>query len=109
VDPLIGFALDHAEQPSLDDLERVGFEIGQEEEQSVFWRRQRAVFVDGKAARSPRFPIHPPRGHTGLERGLEGRDQELKLLERQAGEIQQLRRAGLQVNVPYTSQRTCLL
>ena len=109
MDPLIGFALDHAEQPSLDDLERVGFEIGQEEEQSVFWRRQRAVFVDGKAARSPRFPIHPPRGHTGLERGLEGRDQELKLLERQAGEIQQLRRAGLQVNVPYTSHRTCLL
>jgi len=31
----------------------------------------------------------------GLERGLEGRDELLKLVERQAGEIQELHRAGL--------------
>jgi hypothetical protein len=30
-----------------------------------------------------------------VERGLEGRDQVLKLLERQAGEIEELQRAGL--------------
>jgi hypothetical protein len=32
-----------------------------------------------------------------LERGLEGRDQLLKLVERQAREIQELRGAGLQL------------
>ena len=31
----------------------------------------------------------------GMERGLEGRDELLKLVERQAGEIQELHRAGL--------------
>jgi hypothetical protein len=30
-----------------------------------------------------------------VERGLEGRDELLKLVERQAGEIQELHRAGL--------------
>jgi hypothetical protein len=30
-----------------------------------------------------------------VERGLEGQDQLLKLVERQAGEIQELQRAGL--------------
>jgi hypothetical protein len=38
VNPLIGFALAHAKQTSLDDLEAVGLEISQEEEQAI-WRR----------------------------------------------------------------------
>ena len=38
-----------------------------------------------------------------LERGLEGRHQNLKLLEGQTGEIEELRRAGLHVSEPYTS------
>jgi hypothetical protein len=38
--------------------------------------------------------------HMRVERRLEGRDQLLKLLERQAGEIQALHRAGLQVSEP---------
>jgi hypothetical protein len=33
----------------------------------------------------------------GLERRLKGRDEELKLIERETGEIQELRRAGLHV------------
>jgi hypothetical protein len=37
-----------------------------------------------------------------LEGGLEGRDQELKLVERQAGHIQELCGAGLQVSEPYS-------
>ena len=61
---------------------------------------QRAVFVDGKPARGPRFPIEAPRGHMGLERRLEGRDQLLKLVERQAREIQELRGARLHVGEP---------
>src|SRR3989442_3294969 len=44
-----------------------------------------------------------------LERGLEGRDQLLKLVKRHAREIQELRRAGLQLGEPYTSHGSCLL
>jgi hypothetical protein len=80
VDPLIGFALDHAEQTPLHHLEGVGFEVDQDEQEPVFWGREGAVFVDGKPARRPRFPIHPLRRHPGVERGLKGRDQLLKLV-----------------------------
>jgi len=48
-------------------------------------------------------------GHLGVERRLEGRDQLLKLVERQAREIQELHRAGLQLGKPYTSHGSCLL
>jgi len=100
VNPLIGFALDHAEQTPLDHLERIGLEIGEEEEQPLFRRRQGAVVVHAKAASGPRLPIHPPRRHPGVERGLEGRDQLLKLVEGQAGEIQELGWTGLQIGEP---------
>jgi hypothetical protein len=95
MDPLIGFALDHPEQAPVHHLEWIGFEVGQDEQEPVFRCQEGAVFVDGKPARGPRFPIHPPGRHPGVERGLEGRDQLLKLVERQAGEIQELHRAGL--------------
>jgi hypothetical protein len=44
-----------------------------------------------------------------LERDLEGRDQLLKLVESQAGEIQELYWTGLQVSEPYTGHGWCLL
>ena len=44
-----------------------------------------------------------------LERGLKGRDQLLKLVEGQAGEIQELRGAGLHIGEPYTGHAWCLL
>jgi hypothetical protein len=44
-----------------------------------------------------------------VERGLERRDQLLKLLDGHAGEIQELQRAGLQVGEPYTSHGSGLL
>jgi hypothetical protein len=100
MNPLIRFALNHPEQASLHDLERIRFQGDQDEQEPIFWRRQGAVFVDGKPARGPRFPIHPPRRHTGVERRLEGRDQLLKLVEGHAGEIQELHWAGLQLGEP---------
>jgi hypothetical protein len=87
VAPLIRFALEHAEQASLDHLEGVGLEVGEEEEQPVCRRRQGAVLIDGKPAGGAGFSIEAPRRHMGLERGLEGRDQLLKLVERHAREI----------------------
>src|SRR5262245_9277768 len=44
-----------------------------------------------------------------LERSLEGPDQLLKLVKRQAREIQELHRAGLQLGEPYTCHGSCLL
>jgi hypothetical protein len=100
VDPLIRFALHHAEQAPLHDLERIGLEVGENEEEPIFWRRQGAVFVHAKWASGPRLPIHAPRRHPGVVCGLEGRDQLLKLLKRHAGQIQEFGGAGLQVSKP---------
>jgi len=102
VDPLIGFALAHAKQASLDHLEAVGLQVREQEEQPIFWRRQGAVLIDAKLAGGPGFPIEAPRRHVGLKRRLKGRDQLLKLVEGQAGEIQELRRARLHIGKLYT-------
>src|SRR3989442_14030458 len=109
MNPLIGFALDHPEQAPMHDLERIRFQVDQDEQEAIFRRWQEAVLVHAKLASGPRLPIHPPRRHTGVERGLEGRDQLLKLVEGHAGEIQERHRAGLQVSEPYTGHRWCLL
>jgi hypothetical protein len=109
VNPLIRFALAHAKQPPLHHLERVGLEGGEQEEQPIFRRRQGAGLVHGKPAGGAGFPIEAPRGHMRVERRLEGRDQLLKLVERHAREIQELRGAGLQISEPYTGHRGCLL
>jgi hypothetical protein len=100
VDPWIGFALAHAEQASLDDLEAVRLQVREQEEQPVFRRREGAVFVDGKLASGAGFAIEAPRRHMGSERSLEGRNEELKLIEHQAGQIQELRGARLYIGKP---------
>ena len=93
----MGFALHHPEQAPLHDLERIRFQVDQDKQEPIFRGRQGAVLVHGKAAHGPRLPIHAPRRHSGVERRLEGRDQLLKLVKRQAREIQELSRAGLQL------------
>ena len=109
VNPLIGFALAHAEQASLHHLERIRFEVDQNEKQAIFRGREGAVFVHGKLAGRPGFPIEAPRRHMGLERRLEGRDQVLKLVERQTRQIQELGGAGLRIGELYTGHPWCLL
>src|SRR5215510_2591611 len=109
MNPLIGFALPHAEQTSLHDLEGIGLQIREDEEQPIFRRRQRTVFVDGEPAGGPRFPIEAPRRQMRLERRLKGWDEELKLVERQAGEIEELRGARLHIGEPDTGHLWCLL
>jgi hypothetical protein len=84
----------------LHHLERIGFEIGEYEEQPIFRRRQGAVLVHGKLAGGPGFPIEAPRRHMRLKRRLEGRDQLLKLVKSHACEIQELHRARLQLGKP---------
>jgi hypothetical protein len=109
VNPLIGLPLPHAEQASLHHLECRGLEGGEQEEQPSFRRRQGAVLVHAKPARGPGLPIKALRRHRRVERRLERRDQGLKRLEGHAGEIQQLRGAGLQIGAPYPGQRGGLL
>jgi hypothetical protein len=99
-DPLIGFTLSHTEQAPLHHLEGIRFEIDQDEEQSIFWRWEGTVLVHAKLADGPGFPIEAPHAHMRLERGLKGRDQALKLVQSQAGEIEELCWAILHVNEP---------
>jgi hypothetical protein len=100
VNPLMGLALPYAEQTALHHLERRGFEVGEQEKEPIFRRRQGAVLVDGKPARRPGFAIEAPRSHMRVKRGLKGREQELKLLEGQAGQIQELCGTGLRIAQP---------
>jgi hypothetical protein len=100
MNPLIGFALAHPEQTSLNHLQGIGLQVGQNKQQPVFRCRQGAVLIASKPAGSPGFPIETPRAHMRLERRFKGWDQELKLVERQAGKIEELCRAGLQVSEP---------
>src|SRR5215471_20962354 len=109
MNPLIGFALAHAEQASLHHLERVSLYIGQNKEQPVFRGRQGAVLIHAKLASGPGLAIEAPRCHMLLEGRLEGRKQLLKLVEGQAGEIQELRGAGLHIGKPDTGHLWCLL
>src|SRR5262252_6362804 len=102
MNPLIGFALAHAEQASLHHWERVSLYIGQNKQKPVLWGRQGAVLIHAKLARGPGFAIEAPCYHMGLEGGLEGRHQLLKLVEGQAGHIQELRGASLQIGKSYT-------
>jgi hypothetical protein len=92
--------LAHAEQTSLDHLEGVGLQIREDEEQPLFRGRQGAVLVHAKLAGGPGFPIEAPLVHMCVERGLRGRDQELKLVQRQAGEIEELCWAILHLSEP---------
>jgi hypothetical protein len=89
VNPLIRFALAHAEQAPVHHLERIGLEVDQNEEQAIFRRWQGTVLVDREPVGDARLPIEAPRGSMRLERRLEGRHELVKLIERQAGQIQE--------------------
>jgi len=77
--------------------------------QSCHTRPEGAVLVYAKAACGPGFPIEAPRRHMRLEGGLEGRDEEPKLVEGQTCEIQELRGAVLYIGKPHTGHLWCLL
>ena len=102
MDPLVGLALAHTEQAPVHHLEGIGLEGDQNEEQAIFRAWERTVLVDREPAGDPGFLIEAPRGQMRVERRLEGRDQLLKLVEGQAGEIQELRGASLQIGKAYT-------
>src|SRR5215831_14498273 len=109
MNPLIGFALAHAEEASLHHMERVSLYIGQNKQKPVLRGWQGAVLIHAKLAGGPGFPIEAPRCHMRVERCLEGWNQVLKLVEGQAGHIQELHRAVLHVGELYMCHEWCLL
>ena len=80
MNPLMGLALAHPEQPPLDHLKGIGLQVDQDKQQPILGGRQRTVLVGRVSAGGARRPIEAPFGHMGLERGLKGRDQLLKLI-----------------------------
>jgi hypothetical protein len=100
MNPLMGFALPHPEQPSLHDLEGVRLQVDQDEQQPLLGRRQRTVLVRRVPAGGARLSIKAPLGHMCLECRLEREDQMLKLLDGETGQIKHLCRAGLDVGEP---------
>jgi hypothetical protein len=108
VNPLIGFALAHPKQASLDHLEAVGLEVREQKEQAIFGGGQGAILVDAKLAGGAGFAIESPPPHVGLEGGLKGRYQLLKLVEGQAGQIEEFHRARLHIGESDTRHETCL-
>jgi hypothetical protein len=81
----------------------------EKEDQAIFRRRQRTVLVHREPAGGPRLPSEAPRRQRRLVRGLKRRDQLLKLVEGQTGEIQELGGACLHLGESYTGHLWCLL
>ena len=100
MNPLMGFALAHSEQPSLHHLEGIGLQVDQDKQQPILGGGQRTVLVGRISANSTRLPIKAPGGHVGLERSVKGGDHLPKLMQGQTGQIQHLRGAGLEIGEP---------
>jgi hypothetical protein len=96
----MGLALAHPEQPPLHHLERRGLQVDQEKQPPILRGRQRTVLIGGVAAGGTRLPIEAPVSQMGLERGLKGRDQRPTLVHGETGQIQDIRRAALELGEP---------
>ena len=90
-------------------FDHYSFPGGQNTQQPVFGCPQGTVRIDSTSAYGARCPIEAPRCHPCVERRLQGRDQLRNLLEGQAGAIQDLCGARLQIGAPSTSHASCLL
>src|SRR5262249_43958742 len=109
VDPLIGFTLAHAKEAALDHLKGVRLHIRENKQQPLLRGWQGTILVHTETAGGPGLPLETPRRHMRLERRLEGRDELLKLVEGQTGEIQEFRGTGLQIGELYMGHRWYLL
>jgi hypothetical protein len=69
----------------------------------------RAAFVHAKLTGGAGLAIESPQRHVGLEGILKGRDELRKLVQGQAGQIQELGGVRLHIGEPDTRHETCLL
>ena len=94
MNPLIRFALAHAEQASVHHLEGISLEVGEQEEQPVFRGGQGASHIDGEATGRPGFPSSCPAAICAWNAASKGGTRTSNSSEGQAGEIQELHGAG---------------
>jgi hypothetical protein len=100
MNPLMGFALAHPEEPPLPHLERISLQVDQDKQQPILGRGQGTVRVGRVPTGGARSSIEAPFRHMGLERGLIGWDYLLKLGHRETGHIEQLCGASLEIGKP---------
>jgi hypothetical protein len=105
----MGLALPHPEQAPLDALERRGLQIDQDTQQPIRRRRERTVLVGREPSGRARLPIEAPAGHLSLEGGLKGRDQRLKLVYGETGQLEDLRGTALEIGKPSRAHGGSLL
>jgi hypothetical protein len=97
MNPRIGLALAHAEQPALHDVEQRGLQVEQNAQQPIRGRGQRTIRVGRLPAGGTRPSIAAPGGHMRLERGFKSRNQCPQLLDSATGHVEHLREAALEV------------
>jgi hypothetical protein len=82
---LIGCALAHAKEATLDHLPGVRLRIRENKQPPILRGRQGTMLVHPETAGGLGLPIEAPRRHMRLKRGLKRRNQLLKFVARQAG------------------------
>jgi hypothetical protein len=109
MNPLMGFALAHPEQPPLHDLEGVRLEVDEDKQQPILGRGQRTVLIGRVPASGARLSIEAPLAHLSLERRFKRPDQRAKLVHGETGEIEYLGGTGLEIGEPSRSHGGGLL
>ena len=104
----MGLPLPPTAPTSLHPLEGVGLQRREEADQPLCRGPEGAVGVHATRAGGPGLPIEAPRRHRRVERGCEGRDQELPRVQGQAGAIQALCGALRHVGESSMRHRWCL-
>jgi hypothetical protein len=109
MNPLMGVALAHPEEPPLPHLEGVCLQVDEDQEQPLLGRGQRTVRRGRVAAGGTRPPIEAPCGHMRLECRVKRRHQLLKLHYRETGQVEYLSGVGLDVGKPSRAHGSGLL
>jgi hypothetical protein len=90
-------------------LEAIGLEVSEQEEQAILRCGQGASLIDAKLARGTGLAIESPQRHVGLKGVLKRLNQLLKLVQGQAGQIEEFHWMRLHLGELDTRHGTCLL
>jgi hypothetical protein len=97
--PWCRFGLAHAEQPAMEQVRGMLFEVDQNAEEPIFWGRHGTGEIGRIASRLPAPSMQGPGSHIGEERGLKRRHQSHKLVHGQACQISDLGSMGCNIAV----------
>jgi len=97
--PLIDRTLRQSKQLSVIHLRRILLQVAQHEQQAIFWCGQRTIRIGCIAAILPPLAFQRPCRHMRLKRYLKGWDQRLKLVYRETGYGQHVRRLRCNLSI----------